>query len=185
MQILAPVVPYRGTRKVDAFGGGEYGAPRRKRCRDCKPREDKLPDPDCESCNGTGFIHYTHKGLDFIAVPGDTVIAPISGKIVRIGQAYARTDKYKSIHIMGGLNGRVGDQLRVKLLYVTPGHDLTVGATIWQSKELGTAQDIARFHSTAEKRMTNHVHTEVMRVGGGQSSIVDPAVYLAESVGDA
>lgn len=70
-KMVAPVRPERGTRGVDAYGAGGFGAPRGGR---------------------------KHHGLDFVSVPGDHVVAPCGGVITHIGRAYADST-LGSVHI--------------------------------------------------------------------------------------
>lgn len=78
VKLRVPVVPYRGTRSIDDFGAGGFGAPRRK-----------------------GDDQYGHKGLDFRAEPGDAIVAPLAGRITRRGVAYVGST-LGSVHIEAG-----------------------------------------------------------------------------------
>lgn len=161
--MVAPVIPNRGTRSVDAFGGGGFGAPRSKSC-NC-PKEER---PECPVCDGTGRISYKHKGLDFIARPKDTIVRPFPCAITRTGIAYIGST-LGSIHLQG-----VDDfaMFRAKILYAAVLDGLVQGPEIagtWLAK----AQDIATYHN-AEGRMTNHIHFALWR----DEELIDPAPYF-------
>lgn len=107
---------------------------------------------------GTGRGDRKHAGVDFICIPGQTVVAPYSGKIVRIAYPYA--DKS-----YGGLvldDGR----LRVKMFYLAPILEF-VGTWVTEGDPIGKAQDISKKHGSG---MTPHIHLEI--------EAVDPLLFL-------
>ena len=148
-RIVAPTKPYLGTRQIDKYGGGGFGARRTK------------------TIAGEEVV-YTHKGLDFVAPPGHPIIMPAGGIIQHIGTAYLTGDMF-SIHIK--LDSVEGDNLLLKLLYVQP--VIPVEERVERGQPLGYAQDIAAYHN-AKEDMTPHVHLEAYRDG----ELINPATLL-------
>lgn len=145
--LLPPVLPYRGTRGLDAFGAGGFGAPRRKAGK-----------------------AYQHKGLDFIAEPGDTIIAPFGAIVEPPGLAYADSN-LGSVHLIG-----LGDWdgWLLKLLYVAQREGLKHVAP---GDPIGLAQAVAAYHEAKTPNvghMTNHVHLELRGLG----VLTDPTPYI-------
>jgi len=168
--MVPPVVPYRGTRSLDAFGGGGYGAPRSKACPACTPPTRAA----CQKCEGKGKLKYAHLGLDFISKPGDLCVFPIDGVVVRDGVAYDKPGcTLGSIHIEGteGFRG-----YRVKLLYAALLDALNIGSLGHSGAPLAHAQDVAAYHRAAGK-MTNHIHLEVWQDG----KRLDPTPFFIKS----
>jgi hypothetical protein len=103
---------------------------------------------------GSGFFHasrrsnekgrYLHKGVDFFVEPGQSVLSPISGKIIRELQVYSHTDKYRGCEI-------ANFDICLKLFYVDTNLSL-VGEHVAQGEVIGSAQD------------KNHIHLEVVWV---------------------
>lgn len=151
--IAPPVRPYRGTRGTDSWGSGVFGASR----------------------DGGGRAH---SGLDCIAVPGDMVVAPFPGVIVRLGVAYAFST-LGSIHLHGH-----GDfeGWEAKLLYVEPDPGLG-GRTVAMGDRLGEAQDVAAYWKAKQPdhvgEMKNHCHIEI-RVT--IPHLIDPLLYFPDNL---
>ena len=170
-QLVSPVVPFQGFREIDDFGGGGYGAPRRKRCPKCDH------DPRCEECEGKGYIVYPHKGLDVTGKEENRVVAVHSGRIAHVGYAYGPNDDLGTIHIHG-------ETWRSRLLYVRLGSNLTKGMEVKQGELIGTLQDVAGYHQAKArpgKRMTNHTHLDFWIKKGEVWVRTDPTPYLAAS----
>jgi len=88
-------------------------------------------------------------------VPGDPIISPIDGRVMRLLVAYAGSE-------LRGLEIE-SDRIRAKLLYVDPA--VEVGAKIVRGQLIGVAQDVAAYwarKSPRPGRMTCHVHLEIM-----------------------
>lgn len=147
LRIAFPIQPHRGLRGTDSFGSGNFGASRGSR---------------------------DHKGLDFIALVGDVVVAPITGSVVQIGRAYGDAELH-SVHIQG--DGEFTG-CRVKLLYVLPNVGLN-GRYVNQGDPIGTAEDVAAYHHAKQPghpgEMKNHVHVEVWIT---EPRPMDPAMML-------
>lgn len=151
--IAVPVWPFRGTRGMDSWGSGNFGA-----SRDGGARE--------------------HLGLDFLAIVGDEVRAPITGTVVQIGRAYADAE-LQSIHIEGD-----GDYTgwRAKMLYVKADVGLH-GRYVSAGDLVGHAQDVTAYWKAKKPThagdMKNHVHLEVIVT---EPRHVDPAHLLPSNL---
>lgn len=147
--IVPPISPFRGIRGVDSWGSGTFGA-----SRDGGARQ--------------------HQGLDFIAVVGDEVHAPITGTIVQIGRAYADAE-LQSIHIEGD-----GDftHWHCKLLYAVADVGLH-GRYVTAGDAIAHAQDVASYWKAKQPQhngeMKNHVHVEIVIT---EPRAVDPGRLL-------
>lgn len=147
--LLPPARPFRGLRSIDGFGGGGYDAPRDGGSR-------------------------RHLGLDFVAAPGDAVVAPCPCTVTHVGVAYPNAD-LGSLHL-AGTGPFAGHAL--KLLYVRPDIDTIVGSQFGVGGLLGTAQAVAAYWQAQHPErgeMTGHIHLE-LRVDG---AIVDPTPHFA------
>ena len=125
-----PVLPYRGTRDTDAYGSGTFLASR------------------------DGGIR-SHRGRDYITVPGDPILSPIDGVITRIPRAYPDAD-------LTGIEIET-DRIRVKMLYLRP--TVAIGTRVRRGQMVGTAQDVSGYWMGKAPRaspMVSHVHLEIM-----------------------
>jgi hypothetical protein len=157
MKLLVPVVPYRGVRGTDSWGAGNFGASRD---------------------GGSRF----HKGLDFLTVAGDDIVAPIAGRVSRLGVAYESSPKGGDVLGSLWLDGLFEYALwRVHLLYVRP--EIAVGMTVAAGDALGFAQDVAAYWKWKMPEhpgeMRNHLHVELYNL---EPLAVDPSHYLAEGL---
>ncbi|MBI1186989.1 MAG: peptidoglycan DD-metalloendopeptidase family protein [Alphaproteobacteria bacterium] len=112
-------------RGEDAYGFGHFGASRDRGRR-------------------------AHKGVDYMAAPGHTVLAPVSGTITRIGDAYRSRSGFHFVEVRDETHGML-----VRVYYVAP--TVNVGDAITAGDEIGTAQDLSRRY----RGITNHVHVEL------------------------
>jgi hypothetical protein len=140
-----------GIRESDAWGGGKFGDSRLGRM---------------------------HKGIDYLAAPGECVRCPVNGVVRRIGYPYSDTQEYRLIEIDTG-----GAWVRV--FYVEP--DVHTQDYVVIGDLLGYAQDIAKRYNQPLREMKNHVHLEVrlrrgVLVGKGQEPDdpiwVDPSLFM-------
>lgn len=120
-------------RGSDSQGKGYFGAPRGDR---------------------------THKGVDFVAKPGEPVRAFMAGTVTKLGFPYADKPQFRYVE----LTRPNGDRLRY--YYVAPTAE--VGDQIAAGEMLGTCQELPY------PGITQHVHFEVMVRG----EYADPIVYL-------
>lgn len=116
-------------RGADPTGNGWYGARR---------------------SNGTR----KHKGLDVLVTPGESIKSPIEGEIVRIGQVYTFTKKFKLLVIKN-------DVYELKLMYMDP-VSFENGTRIAIGDYIGKAQSISSYWG---KKMKDHLHIEVKKYG--------------------
>lgn len=117
-------------RGEDAYGFGHFGASRDRGRR-------------------------AHKGVDYMAGVGDAVLAPVSGTITRIGDAYRSRSGYHFVEVRDESHGML-----VRVYYVAP--TVNVGDVITAGDEIGTAQDLSRRY----RGITNHVHVELFSPEG-------------------
>ncbi len=100
-----------------------------------------------------------HHGLDLLALVGEAVLSPVTGRVNRVGIAYSDTDYYKILDIIpAGLDGYL-----VRIFYASPNHAFAPGAKVLAGDVIGSAQDIgARYPG-----IMNHIHLEVVTPDGG------------------
>ncbi len=120
----------REPRGHDAYGYGEFGA-----SRDGGSRR--------------------HEGVDFIAEAGQTVVAPLSGYVTKIGYAYAGDNDLRFVEI-------TNPALRyaARVFYVEP--SVSVGDTVAVGRPIGEVRSLQRKYPGG---MTDHVHVELMEKG--------------------
>ncbi len=124
----------KSVRLMDHFGSGLFNAPRGK---------DK------------------HNGVDFICKPGQVVVSPIDGLIVR--KAFPYFDKeYTGVLLEN-------DSLSLKLFYFIPDKKI-LGFKVKQGDRLGIAQDISKRYNTQEQKMIPHIHLQI--------ETIDPMVLM-------
>ncbi len=134
-------------RTEDAYGYGHFGASRDGGSRD-------------------------HEGVDWKAEAGQAVVAPISGYVTKIGQAYAGDADLKFVEITNPALGYVA-----RVFYVNP------AVEVGQALRLG--ESLGRAHSLQAKYpggMTDHVHMELQGPDRTRldSSTVLTARYVAK-----
>lgn len=151
--IAPPVRPYRGTRGMDPWGSGVFGASRDEGGR-------------------------THAGVDCITVPGDIIVAPFPAIVSRLGLAYVGSD-LASIHLTGTGDW---DGWAAKILYCEPDPGLG-GRMVAMGDRLGEAQDVAGYWRKREPGhpgdMKNHVHLEI-RVT--ETRLIDPVLHFPDNL---
>lgn len=111
------------TRKVDKWGSGQFQAAR----------------------GG-----HAHQGLDLQASPGEKILSPIDGTVVRDAFPYKDSSEYTGVLIRG-----TGEWLgyEVKIFYV---NGLSCGP-VKAGDNIGFAQNVAKRYPG----ITNHVHLEI------------------------
>lgn len=112
----------KSIRKPDKWGSGAYGS-------------------------GRGIRH--HKGADFICDPGQDVVAPIEGLLIREARPYASG-------VYGGCLIQ-GKHIAIKMFYLNLNRSL-IGNYVHQNDVIGTAQDISY---PKYPGMRPHIHLEV------------------------
>lgn len=135
-----------------------------------------FPNADGEdrNCDPAGCGHFgaprgsrRHKGHDFIVVPGQQVISPINGKVLRYAYPYASDLSYKGILIEGR---GVHAGFQVKIFYMNP--TIGIGETVDAHQVIGIAQNVAAKYPGSE--MQPHLHLELYVNG----EAVDPRPYF-------
>lgn len=114
-------------RDHDAYGSGEFGASRDGGAR-------------------------RHDGVDFVARPGQTVVAPISGYVTKIGYVYAGDGNLRFVEITNPAL-----KLEARAFYVRP--DVKVGDTVYVGQTIGEVHSLQRKYPGG---MTDHVHLELI-----------------------
>lgn len=117
--------PTGGEIRIDPAGDGRFRAPRGSRL---------------------------HAGEDYLCVPGQGIIAPISGTFSRIGRVYTDDGRWTLVEIIGGA-------VKIKLYYVT-GIISRVGKYVTAGDLIGEAQDITVKYPN--QGMLPHVHMGVI-----------------------
>lgn len=115
------------TIRVDTSGNGNYGEVRKG---------------------------HKHQGIDLLVTPGTDIKAPLDGKVIKIGLAYADDKRFNSFHI------ELKNGVILKLLYVKP--LFKVGDTVKENDVIATSQNIAGKYGGS---MKNHVHVELLENG--------------------
>jgi murein DD-endopeptidase MepM/ murein hydrolase activator NlpD len=101
-----------------------------------------------------------HKGIDLVCDPGDLVVAPITGKVFKIGYPYATDLDYRYVEI------RNGSGLSCRVFYVEP--DVVKGQMVEAGERIGHAQDVSAHYKFDSRggiryrtnKMLPHVHLE-------------------------
>jgi peptidoglycan LD-endopeptidase LytH len=130
-------------RGHDAYGHGEYGASRDGGAR-------------------------MHEGVDYVSKAGQTVVAPMSGFVTRVGWAYSGDSTLRTVEINNPALNYV-----VRVLYVEP--SVSVGDAVAIGDTIGKAQSLQDKYPGG---MTNHVHLQVAPTGKDwmDASLVMPEV---------
>jgi hypothetical protein len=110
--------------RSDAAGDGHYGARRGDR---------------------------RHAGTDYLCDPGQDVVSPMKGFIVRIAYPYADDLGWKGIVIQS-------DWCRLRIYYLTP--FVGIGKEVYRGQPVGTAQDVRQRYPKLIA-MQPHVHLEI------------------------
>lgn len=125
-------------------------------------------------CDPLGCGHFgasrgsrKHNGVDIIATPGESIFAPITGKVSRIAYPYANDTNYKGIEIIGA-------DYKIKMFYLAP--SVAVGSVVMAGQVIGVAQNISAKHGQS---MVNHVHLEVYDKFG---NLVNPTDLIKNSL---
>lgn len=94
-----------------------------------------------------------HEGTDYVVTPGEVIFACDSGKI-RIGNVYSYSTEMKLVEITNKM-------FKIKQMYILP--FVMDGEEVKKGQPIGYAQDVAKFHHSAE--MKPHVHISVWKNG--------------------
>ncbi|OJU10287.1 MAG: hypothetical protein BGN86_02715 [Caulobacterales bacterium 68-7] len=95
-----------------------------------------------------------HAGVDYMAQAGQTVRAPISGFVSKVGYAYADDANLRFVEITNPALG-----ITARTFYIDP--KVEVGQAVHLGWPIGTAQDLQPRYAG----ITEHVHLEIDRAG--------------------
>lgn len=118
--------------------------------------------PRGEDAYGEGRFHAardgggrTHDGVDYVATPGQAVVAPVSGYVTKIGLAYPGDETLRFVEI-----DNPALHLTARVFYVDP--DVAVGDTVAVGGPIGHAHSLQRRYPNG---ITDHIHLEIARQG--------------------
>ena len=115
---------------------------------------------------------HVHKGTDWLAIPGQPLIMPITrGRIGRIAWPYKVNGNYRGVEIQGYERG-LGDVV-IKLFYMVP---FQIVPDQQQGAIIGFAQDISKKYEGVP--MNPHIHMEVRQNG----RLINPETLLQMEV---
>lgn len=115
-------------------------------------RQDRVGDGRYEAPRGDK----KHRGMDFVCLPGGSVLSPVNGKITRNGYAYGDDLRWEYIEITDAAG------FRHRLFYVA--HNFRKGKHVHRDMLIGKAQDITQRYP--RRGMKPHVHYEVIAPDG-------------------
>ncbi len=93
-----------------------------------------------------------HNGLDFAVEPGQDVLMPVSGKIVRESYPYGNDSAWKGLYIWN-------QRIEIKMWYLEPLPG-RVGQHFSAGDVIGFAQDISKRYQA----VTPHIHLRIVKV---------------------
>ena len=118
--------------------------------------------PRGEDAYGEGRFHASrdggardHEGVDYVASPGQTVVAPISGYVSKIGYAYPDDQSLKFVEI-----DNPALHLTARVFYVDPA--VAVGDSVAVGRPIGQAHSLQQRYPLG---ITDHVHLEIAERG--------------------
>jgi hypothetical protein len=116
-------------------------------------RSGEVRGADPAGCGGYDCPRGTrpHLAIDYVAEPGEAVLSPIDGKVVRT-----------AFPGKPGLSGLVieGSTYTAKVFYISPDESL-LGKFVMVGQQIGVAQEIRQAYGAPN--MINHVHLEMYR----------------------
>lgn len=117
--------------------------------------------PRGDDAYGEGFFHASrdggareHEGVDYVAAAGQTVAAPISGYVSKIGYAYPDDQALRFVEIENPAL-----HLTARVFYVDP--RVAVGDAVAIGHPIGEALSLQRRYPG----ITNHIHLEIAERG--------------------
>lgn len=132
----------KGIRRMDPYGSGEYGASRGSR---------------------------THDGVDYIAQAEQNVVAPISGRVLRISWPYASGI---DANVLEGVEIEASDGTRCWVWYIKPSVNIINQVVKAGVSVIGRAKTLSNRYS---KNITDHVHVRMQTRFG---SSVNPSTVI-------
>lgn len=131
-----------GVRCLDPYGSGEYGASRGRR---------------------------THDGVDYIAQAEQSVVAPISGRVLRISWPYASGI---DANVLEGVEIEASDGTRCWVWYIKPAVNIINQVVKAGVSIIGRAKTLSNRYS---KDITDHVHVRLQTRYG---SSINPSTVI-------
>lgn len=142
---LIPVEVWNGA-DVDGDGEADFVNPTGGECRG----HDNFGDGQFGASRDGGSRR--HEGVDYTAKVGQTVVAPVSGYVTKIGYAYDNDKRLQFVEITNPALNYVA-----RAFYVSP--DVAEGQVVQLGQAIGKAVDLQRRY----RGITNHVHLELIR----------------------
>lgn len=127
MAFASEIVREQRSRGTDAFGQGHFGAARGGRL---------------------------HQGLDIETAPGEEIMSPVDGEVIREALPYHDDPAFRGL-VIRGVGAWAGYEVRI--FYV----DGLLSGRVEAGSVVGRAQDLKHRYPG----ITNHIHVEV-RLGG-------------------
>ncbi len=114
-----------------------------------------------------------HKGVDFMCTPGQIVVSPINGRVIRIAYPYADDRSWRGV-LIGDSN------FQVKMFYVDP-YPHIIGRVVLAGDNIGMAQNISERYGG--QGMEPHVHCQLALrpercIISTDNIFIDPEVML-------
>lgn len=140
----------RGVRQPDAYGAGQFNAPRGNR---------------------------RHDGVDYVAVPNQRILAPMSGKVARVSRPYASGI---DADVLSGIEIHASDGSTCQVWYITPDANI-VGTLVRAGEPIGVARTLQNRYPRRPAplqnagNMTDHVH---VRIHDRNNRPVNPATVI-------
>ncbi|WP_162894061.1 M23 family metallopeptidase [Phaeobacter sp. LSS9] len=100
-----------------------------------------------------------HGGVDFVSKPGQEIVSPVNGEVLRVSNAYKSNNQGLSAVIIGH------EGYEFKVLYTSP--EVKKGDFVLRGQRIGTAQDLKPKFGDG---MTNHIHLSIIDSGGKRVS---------------
>jgi RHS repeat-associated protein len=150
-----------GSDRKGSEGSGKYTSPTGKGVRGC----------DGYGCGHDGARRdggrRSHAGNDYIAEPGQPVVSPTDGSVVRPSNPYRNDPSYTGLLIRGA------DGNTLQLWYLTPLLGI-VGDAVVRGQEIGTAQNLQDKYGPG---MTNHIHLRITDPSGAN---INPSTLIPD-----
>ncbi len=122
---------------------------------------------DPRGCGGYGAdrSYGPHQGADYVATPGQNVVAVTDGIIDKIGYPYANDLSYRYTRIT------TPDGYVVRQLYVFPAAGISAGASVSSGQTIGRSQGLG----TRYPGITEHVHVDIRHNG----QLINPTTLIS------
>jgi len=104
-----------------------------------------------------------HDGSDYESVPGQEIVSPVNGEIIRGSNPYKNDPSYNGVFI------RSAEGKSVWVWYLSPDKGI-IGSKVQEGDRIGTAQDLTTKYpaKNGNPAITNHIH---VRIKDGKTSL--------------